>query len=91
MDTSDFTLVLLPEILNLAIELTKQVIHHRVELVEPTEAKLFVKIDYVQHETSSIFLRKYEPTKIEQLKKELLSRFPDAEYGDILLGIRKIT
>ena len=88
--SSEFTLVLLPEYLERAIFLTKQVLRHRVLHVGATEARLFVKIDGVEHETSSIYLRKEDPEKIEQLRNELLYRFPDDEFDDILLGIRNI-
>ena len=87
-----FKLIILPEILKRAIELTKQVLRFNVDVsAEATEAKLVVKIDGVQYETSSIYLRKYDPEKVEQLRNELLSRFPNAEFDDIFLGIRKLT
>ena len=90
LPSDGFTLVDLPEFLERAIFLTKKVLSHRVLNVEATEAKLFVKIDGVKYETSSIYLRKYDPEKVEQLRCELLSRFPDDEFTEILLGVRKL-
>ena len=92
IQSDGFTLIILPEILGRAIELTKQVLRFNVDVnAEATEAKLFVKIDGVQYETSSIYLRKYDPEKVEQLRNELLSRFPNTEFDDIFLAIRKLT
>ena len=91
IQSDGFTLIILPEILGRAIELTKQVLRFKVVVnVEATETKLFVKIYGIQYETSSIYLRKYDPEKVEQLRCELLSRFPDDEFTEILLGVRKL-
>ena len=54
------------------------------------QVKFSVKRNGVEIETSAIYLRKISPERIEQLKKELIQRFPDGEFSEINMLISKI-
>ena len=54
------------------------------------QVKFTVKKNGVEVETSAIYLRKINPERIEQLKKELVQRFPDREFDEINIIITKI-
>ena len=58
---------------------------------EHLQAKLSVKTGGVQYETTPIFLREEKPEKVDRLKNEILTKFPDVKFTEILLLVGKLT
>ena len=75
----------LPKDIDRAIDVAKDILKYKTARGEKTQAKISVKKDDHEHETSFIYLRKEAPEKVELLKAELLQRFPNGIFDEILL------
>ena len=89
MPVDGFKFYRLSKNLHRAIDTAKDILKYGIRK-EHLQAKLSVKTEGVQHETSLIFLRKENPEKVDQLKNELVARFPDVDFDEILLLVTKL-
>ena len=54
------------------------------------QVNLTVKQNNFPFDTSTIFIRKVNPERIERLKNELIQRFPEKEFDEITMEVSKI-
>ena len=76
----------LPNNLDQAILLSKDILKDKKNI----GVKFSVQRNNIKSETSMIYIRKINPERIEQLKKELLQKFPDGEFDEIEMEITAI-
>ena len=76
----------LPNNLDQAILLSKDILKDKKNI----GVKFSVQRNNIKSETSTIYIRKINPERIEQLKKELLQKFPDGEFDEIDMEIKKM-
>ncbi|MCP4459456.1 MAG: hypothetical protein GY816_15760, partial [Cytophagales bacterium] len=73
-----------------AIDAAKDILKYALRMGH-LQAKLSVRIGGLQYETPLIYLRKENPQKVDQLKNEVVARFPDVDFDEILLLVGKLT
>ena len=73
--------------LDKAIEVAKDILKYRKP---PVEVKMTVTRDGRKFETELIYLHTVNPQKVMQLKRQLVARFPDGKFSEILLLMKKI-
>ena len=65
----------LPKDIDRAIDVAKDISKYKTVRGEHTQAKISVKKDDHEHETSFVYLRKEAPEKVELLKDALLQKY----------------
>ncbi|MCP4486658.1 MAG: hypothetical protein GY820_04960 [Gammaproteobacteria bacterium] len=73
-----------------AIDAAKDILKNDLHMAH-LQAKISVRIGDVQYETPLIYLRKENPQKVDQLKDEVVAKFPDVDFDEVLLLVGKLT